>query len=54
MKLREMAHIHVEKLLGSTLLPMTYPVDGTNPLQGNNVPTNALGDNRCAVYPRVQ
>ncbi|XP_027941062.1 amino acid permease 2-like [Vigna unguiculata] len=39
-----MAHIHVEKLLDSTLLPMAYPVDGANPLQGNNVPIDALGD----------
>jgi len=49
MKLRKMAHIHVEKLLYSTLLSMAYPVNGTNSLQGNNVPTDALGDDRCAV-----
>jgi len=49
MKLRKMAHIHVEKLLCSTLLPLAYPVDGINSLQGNNVPIDALGDDKCAV-----
>jgi len=54
MKLREVAHVYVEKLFGSPLLPMAYPVDSTDPLQRNNVPTDTFGDNRCAVQPRVQ
>jgi len=49
MKLREVTHVHVEKLFGSPFLPVAYLVDSADPLQRNNAPTDTLGANSVLI-----
>jgi len=39
-QLREMAHVHIEKLLSSPFFTMAYTINNTNPFQGHNVLSN--------------